>query len=329
MIEEISPRQRDAGYNTSFRLDFTRRCVTWRLSDGGFAMKTFSRLVCLLLSASVALAETVVINGDTYENVVWVTPPEQAAATQKMSIRHSAGVATFWLEQLPKEIRERFGYSAERTAAIRAAEAAKNAEEERKAEQAAQKAAEDAKAREEAARAAQEAFIQRLVEQAQQAANAAKMEEERKRAAVAAARRADNAGMFINLGVGGVFEVTKTGDLDQLKKMVEANPDCLNQRDLLGDSPLHAAVARGNKEVVAYLLSYYQTNINVKNIQGETPLHTAAVAGDVEIAELLLDAGADPKAVDRNGLTPSDWSELLGNGAVAALIRKRAAEQKK
>jgi multidrug efflux pump subunit AcrA (membrane-fusion protein) len=299
------------------------------MSDGGLTMKTLTLIAALLLGATVALAEDVVINGDTYKDVVWVTTPEQAAETQRMSIRHSAGVGTFWLEDLPKEVRERFGYDADKTAAIRAAEAAKIAEEERKAAEAAQKAADEAKAREEAARAAQEAFIDRLVQQAQQAADAAKMEEARKKAAEEAARRADRGGLFLNLGVGGVFEVTKTGDLEQLKKMVEANPECVNQRDLLGDSPLHAAVARGNKDIVAYMLSYYQTNMNVKNIQGETPLHTAAAAGDAEIAEMLINAGADVKATDRAGMTPADWADLFGHAEVAAVIRKKVAEQKK
>jgi ankyrin repeat protein len=117
--------------------------------------------------------------------------------------------------------------------------------------------------------------------------------------------------------------------LEQLKKLVEANPECVNQRDLLGDSPLHAAVARGNKDIVAYLLSYYQTNMNVKNIQGETPLHTAAAAGDAEIAEMLINAGADVKAADRSGMSPADWADLFGHNEVAAIIRKKAAEQKK
>ncbi|WP_199565338.1 ankyrin repeat domain-containing protein [Spongiactinospora rosea] len=37
---------------------------------------------------------------------------------------------------------------------------------------------------------------------------------------------------------------------------------------------------------------------------GRSPLHYAAVSNDLGTAKALLDAGADPSAPDRRGLTP-------------------------
>jgi ankyrin repeat protein len=59
--------------------------------------------------------------------------------------------------------------------------------------------------------------------------------------------------------------------------------------------------------------------------EGATPLHLAARNGSIELIELLLDAGADPRATD--GLydsTPAGWAEHGGHAAAAELLRDRA-----
>ena len=41
---------------------------------------------------------------------------------------------------------------------------------------------------------------------------------------------------------------------------------------------------------------------------GRTPLHVAADGGVPAVVAALLDAGADPKALDERGWTPWDWA---------------------
>jgi ankyrin repeat protein len=42
--------------------------------------------------------------------------------------------------------------------------------------------------------------------------------------------------------------------------------------------------------------------------RGETPLHRAAALGDMEAIQLLLDAGANPSALDARGESPLGWA---------------------
>ncbi|KAL7302692.1 hypothetical protein TKK_0004747 [Trichogramma kaykai] len=50
--------------------------------------------------------------------------------------------------------------------------------------------------------------------------------------------------------------------------------------------------------------------VHARNIYGKTPLHSAAREGRADLIELLLRKGADPYAVDHNGVTPH---QLIGH----------------
>jgi ankyrin repeat protein len=53
-----------------------------------------------------------------------------------------------------------------------------------------------------------------------------------------------------------------------------------------------------------------------------TPLHHAAGAGDLEAVRILLEAGADPSAVDPEfNATPLGWAEFFEKPEAAAALR--------
>ena len=99
-------------------------------------------------------------------------------------------------------------------------------------------------------------------------------------------------------------------------------------------TPLHTSAAAGNIAVVKHYIkggvlidslgSYYDGKYQ------RTPLHWAAIMGQAEVIRLLLDAGANPHAVDKIGRTPLHWSvrsnsvesvkELLDAGSNPQLI---------
>ncbi|XP_067653208.1 putative ankyrin repeat protein RF_0381 [Haliotis asinina] len=77
-----------------------------------------------------------------------------------------------------------------------------------------------------------------------------------------------------------------------------ADPSLVN-RD--GDNALHLACMRGDEEIVKHVLKLHSLNINCRGSKGRTPLLLAAEYDSYNVFELLLESGADPSAVNRNG----------------------------
>lgn len=93
--------------------------------------------------------------------------------------------------------------------------------------------------------------------------------------------------------------------LGQLLRCVEANlvhRSHDGQHEELGETPLIAAVRRGDASAVATLLQQ-RAEVNAVDFFGETPLMEAASAEDAVICKLLLDHHADPTLRSPNGLT--------------------------
>ena len=80
-----------------------------------------------------------------------------------------------------------------------------------------------------------------------------------------------------------------------------------------GNSHRHAA--DGWMPAMKYLVEVLHADVNQRDINGYTPLHHAAARGDNEMIKYLVSKGADPKAVARNGMTTVD----MANGPVQRL----------
>ena len=99
------------------------------------------------------------------------------------------------------------------------------------------------------------------------------------------------------------------------------NPNLLDQG---GHSPLYrAASASDSDSSVTIIRELVLAGSNVNQCLGKsrsTPLHQAARFGNPRIAKLLLELGADPRAIDKNGLTPLDRAVNCRRSEVANVL---------
>lgn len=71
-----------------------------------------------------------------------------------------------------------------------------------------------------------------------------------------------------------------------------------------GSKPLHRAAANCNANVVKVLLDASANPNAINRLHSFTPLHSAAAAGSAEAAKMLIEAGASVEARDRYGFQP-------------------------
>jgi len=100
-----------------------------------------------------------------------------------------------------------------------------------------------------------------------------------------------------------IHELSKKGDLVQIKALLEKEPELVNKKDDLDWSPLHHASFQGHIEVVEFLIKSGAETNTLDNF-GYTPLHRAALRGHIEVTKILIDAGADLNKMSAKGFTP-------------------------
>ena len=93
-----------------------------------------------------------------------------------------------------------------------------------------------------------------------------------------------------------------------------------------GKSEVADAAARGDIAAVRALMAQ-KADVNAPQADGATALHWAVFKGNKEIADMLLRAGANAKAANREGSTPLWLASVNGDAAISTRSSRQAPIQ--
>ncbi|WP_302279613.1 ankyrin repeat domain-containing protein [Brachyspira pilosicoli] len=94
-------------------------------------------------------------------------------------------------------------------------------------------------------------------------------------------------------------------DIDTLKLIAEKSPSLVNSETEFRVNILHIASSHNNYEVIEYICTNFNIDINSRDIDGWTALYHAANSQSIESYRLLIKLGADTQITDNNGMYPS------------------------
>lgn len=95
-----------------------------------------------------------------------------------------------------------------------------------------------------------------------------------------------------------IHTTAESGDLSELQRLLERNPDLLEAKGFMGRTPLHDAVQSGSTECILYLLLKGADINAAAEYNGHTPIFSAT---NLDIVKLLVSRGARTDIVSTHG----------------------------
>ncbi len=124
-----------------------------------------------------------------------------------------------------------------------------------------------------------------------------------------------------------VFEAAALDRAERVRELVSASPELARQAGPDGLSALHVAAYVGAASAVQVLLELGADVRAVSaNAVGSTPLHAATAGGHACVARLLLDAGAPVDARQQGGWTPLHLAAHHGDAAALEALLAAGAD---
>jgi ankyrin repeat protein len=123
-----------------------------------------------------------------------------------------------------------------------------------------------------------------------------------------------------------IHQLADDGNVEAIRRLVDAFPDVISHVDSLGNAPIHYACGGDHLEVLKLLIDS-GANVNQPGRFGETPLHCVIMDSEDAIAlplvRELLRVGADPSIIDTSGNAPIHYAKIQQSGlskTIALLI---------
>ena len=110
-----------------------------------------------------------------------------------------------------------------------------------------------------------------------------------------------------------LLHIAGSCDAECLQYLVEIGGD-VESKDKDGRTPLHSAVAEGNRASVKYLVGSTGADVNCRDNNGDTPLHIASDKGRLHCLKHLVSQGADIDGFPTSCPRTSCPTDLLPQG---------------
>lgn len=124
-----------------------------------------------------------------------------------------------------------------------------------------------------------------------------------------------------------VFDAAAVGATDRLAALLDADPSLVNAFAPDGHYPLGLACYFSQPDAVALLLERGADVTQVaRNDMQVQALHAAVAGRNANTVRLLLEAGADPNAVQHGGWTPLAQAEHHGDPELISLLLAAGAQ---
>lgn len=134
-----------------------------------------------------------------------------------------------------------------------------------------------------------------------------------------------------------IFNACANCNIDEIKRLLNANTNLLKTKNHKGQTPLHVCVIQctneNQVEAVRYLLNTNNVDLEAKTNNGYTALHLSVNLDNLEqynptLINLLLEKGANRLAVDKIGRIPLTLAANWGNcEAIEQLLANNAKQQ--
>ncbi len=116
-----------------------------------------------------------------------------------------------------------------------------------------------------------------------------------------------------------ILEASENGNLEEVHKLIEKDPDVVHARNQHWSTPLHVAIQVGHYDVVELLIEK-GADVNAKNVHGNTPLHIVVIVGETVFVKLLIRNNAKVDIKNGNEKTPIEIAKERGRGRIRTFL---------